>query len=178
MNAVALPPSAIEEFIFGDPALHKRFAAAIELLARVMAKRPSRLTTVELIAALGQPPRMVRSLLACLHRSGLLLKEESIRDAWACPDTLGEITLADVFRSVSDSSTDGSRKSKGEAIQEPRPPTQQGVALLLMQATMAINQVVLQHLQSFDLGRLQAVGTSAALLSFRARTRHQRSGAF
>jgi hypothetical protein len=33
-------------------------------------------------------------------------------------------------------------------------------------------------LQSFDLGRLQAVGTSAALLSFRARTRHQRSGAF
>jgi DNA-binding IscR family transcriptional regulator len=179
MNAVALPPSAIEEFIFGDPALHHRFSLAIELLARVMAARPGRLTTEALLmAAPGHSPRMVRSLLACLHRSGLLLKAENIRGAWTCPDSLGDITLADVFRSVSDSSAENARKSRGEPVQVSRPSTQQGVDLLLMQATMAINQVVLQHLQSFDLGRLQAVGTSAALLSFRARTRHQRSGVF
>ena len=36
-----------------------------------------------------------------------------------------------------------------------------------MQATMAVNQVVLQHLQQFDLGRLRAVSTSSALHSFK-----------
>jgi DNA-binding IscR family transcriptional regulator len=177
MNASAMAPPAVGEFLFGDPALHGRFAMAIELLARVMTARPHFLTTAELADALSQPPRAVRSLLVGLHRSGLLLKDGKTRDAWSCPSTPGTVTLADVFRSVSDAGADSVRKARANTngrtepeAQEPRSSAQQGVDLLLMQATMAINQVVFQHLQSFDLGRLQAVGQARTVQSFHART--------
>ena len=60
---------------------------------------------------------------------------------------------------------------KASAADESRSAEQQGIDLLLMQATMSINQVVLQHLQAFDLGRLLAVRASGGLRPFNASTR-------
>ena len=166
MNAVAMEPSAIGEFVFGDQSLHARFSMAIDLLARLVMAYPRAVSTSALAESLGESSRTVRALLACLHRSGLVLQDEKTRDTWNCPALPGEVTLADVFRSVASEWTPPRRK-KGEGVsEEPKSAAQQSVDLLLMQATMAINQVVLQHLQSFDLGRLKAVGSPVCFRSF------------
>jgi DNA-binding IscR family transcriptional regulator len=166
MNAVAMEPAAIGEFVFGDQSLHARFSMAIELLARVVMAYPRAVTTSALAEAIGESTRVVRALLGCLQRSDLVCQDAALRDAWSCPAAPGELTLADVFRSIAAEWTPPRRKKEEGGKGEPKSAAQQGVDLLLMQATMAINQVVLQHLQSFDLGRLKAVGSSVGFRAF------------
>ncbi|HYD63461.1 MAG TPA: Rrf2 family transcriptional regulator [Noviherbaspirillum sp.] len=168
MNARVMEPLPIPEFIFGDQQLHARFSTAIELLARIVIANPRPVTTAALSEALGQSPRTVRSLLGNLHQSGLLCQDDKTRDAWYCASQLGGITLADVFRSVAGATPESSRRKKSEpqTADESRSAAQQSVDLLLMQATMAINQVVLQHLQAFDLGRLKAIRSPGGLHPF------------
>lgn len=168
MNAHGMEMPAIPEFIFGDQQLHARFSVAIELLARIVIANPRPLTTAALAEALGQSARTVRTLLGNLHQSGLLGQDEKSRESWYCASSPGAITLADVFRSVAGAVPESSRRKKTEPqnADETRSAAQQSVDLLLMQATMAINQVVLQHLQAFDLGRLKAVGNAGRLHSF------------
>ena len=169
MNARAMELSAISEFIFGDQQLHARFSMAIELLARIVIANPKPITTAALAESLGQSSRTVRALLGNLHQSGLLRHDEKARDAWYCAAPLGTITLADVFRSVvADAEQESSRRKKPElqTVDESYSAARQSVDLLLMQATVAINQVVLQHLQTFDLGRLKVVRASGCLHPF------------
>lgn len=173
MNPRIVEAPAIPEFIFGDQQLHARFSMAIELLARIVIANPRPVTTAALSEALGHSPRAARSLLGSLHQSGLLSQDEKTRDAWYCTSPLGTITLADVFRSVAGTAPEAPRKKKTEpqAADETRSAAQQSVDLLLMQATMAINQVVLQHLQAFDLGRLKAVRSPGGQYPFHYSTR-------
>jgi DNA-binding IscR family transcriptional regulator len=175
MNAIALEPSAIGEFIFGDQLLHSRFSAAIELLVRLVIAHPRPVTTAALCETIGQTPRQVRALLNNLHQSGLLYQDEKNKDTWHCPPSLNAVTLADVFRSVVTvmPEASASRRAKRDVVtsDEVRSAAQQSVDLLLMQATMAINQVVQQHLQAFDLGRLKAVASSASLRMFSSSVR-------
>lgn len=171
MNARVMEPPAIHEFIFGDPALHARFSIAIEMLARIVIANPRPVRTAALAETLQQSPRSVRALLAMLNESGVLRRHDDDQEAWSCSSALNSITLADVFRCVSETHP---RKRKGDAppVDEERSTAQQSVDLLLMQATMSINQVVLQQLQSFDLGRLKAIGSASAFHTF-ASGRHR-----
>lgn len=170
MNARAMERTAVPEFIFGDQQLHTRFFMAIELLARIVIANPRPVTTADLSESIGQNARMVRALLGNLHETGLLCRGE--RDAWHCATTLDTITLADVFRSVANAVPESTRRKKAApAGDEARSASQQSVELLLMQATMSINQVVLQHLQAFDLGRLKAVRASGGIHTFNYSTR-------
>jgi DNA-binding IscR family transcriptional regulator len=171
MNAVAIEPSAIGEFVFGDQSLHARFSTAIELLAAIVMAYPRPVSTAALAESLGESTRAVRVLLGCLQRSGLIFQDEKTRDTWKCPATPGEVTLADVFRSVASEWTPPRRKKVDGLPEEPKSAAQQSIDLLLMQATMAINQVVLQHLQSFDLGRLKAIGSSVCFHPFSSSVR-------
>ncbi|HZW20054.1 Rrf2 family transcriptional regulator [Noviherbaspirillum sp.] len=164
MNARAMETPGIPEFLFGDRQLHARFSMAIELLARIVIANPKAVTTAALAESLGQSVRTVRALLGSLHQSGLLGQDDKVRDAWFCASPLGTITLADVFRSVA--SAEVRRRKPEPASEETRTASQQSVDLLLMQATMSINQVVLQHLQAFDLGRLKAVRASGGAHPF------------
>lgn len=172
MNARAMEQSAIHEFIFGDQQLHARFSLAIELLARIVVGSQRTVTTTALAEAVGQSPRTVRVVLTGLHQSGLLSHDAIDKDAWSCSSALGSITLADIFCSVA-ATPDASRRKKSDGLHadESRNAAQQGVELLLMQATMAINQTVLQHLQAFDLGRLKAVGSSTGFHRFHSSVR-------
>lgn len=167
MNWRAGEAFAIPEFFLGDRQLHERFSMAIELLARVVIANPGTVTTTSLAETVGCSPRTVRALLGNLHQSGLLRQHDKTRDAWSCVSALGDITLADVFRSVAGAEAEASRRRQPEpqSAGESRSASQQNVDLLLMQATMAVNQLVMQHLQAFDLGRLKAVKSSGAFYS-------------
>ncbi|HEY0846177.1 MAG TPA: Rrf2 family transcriptional regulator [Noviherbaspirillum sp.] len=168
MNARAMEVPAIQEFILGDEQLHARFSLAIELLVRILTASRQPVTTAALSDAVGQSPRAVRSLLASLQQSDLLRQDAVEKDAWSVATPLNAITLADIFCSVASGVSDSPRRKKPESAppDEARTGSQQGVELLLMQATMAINQTVLQHLQAFDLGRLKAVGSSSGVHRF------------
>ncbi|NEX64552.1 MarR family transcriptional regulator [Noviherbaspirillum galbum] len=188
MNGAAMAEApardSIAEFLFGDPVLHRRFAMAIDILARLMSLSPPGATAGELAAALGQPTRAVQALLGGLARAGLVARSPQCADRWLCPGTIGVATLADVFRCVAESPPPRQRRAASKPdVPKPdagRPPpdradARHGVDILLMQATMAVNQVVLQHLQAFDLGRLRAVGGSSARQTFQARSLHSRA---
>ncbi|WP_292937594.1 hypothetical protein [Noviherbaspirillum sp.] len=169
MNGRTVEPGAMNEFILGDRQLHARFSTAIEVLARIVIANPRPVAIAALSDAIGQSSRAIRSLLTDLHRSGLLHQDDNNKDAWYCSSMLGTITLADIFRSVASGMPEpsSSRKKRSEpAADEQRSVAQQNVDLLLMQATMEINQVVLQHLQAFDLGRLKALGSSTSVRGF------------
>ena len=177
MSAVAMDQSSSGEFIFGDQQLHFRFFTAIELLAQIVISTPRPVSEHALCEALGKPLRVVRALLHSLSKSGLVCQEEQTKDVWYCAGSLGAITLADIFRCVSSATVESAalRKRRSDIIPAvpSRSTTQQSVDLLLMQATMAVNQVVLQHLQQFDLGRLRAVASAAPF-----RARNTRLGAY
>ncbi|HZW14536.1 MAG TPA: hypothetical protein VFF81_15285 [Noviherbaspirillum sp.] len=158
----------MDAFLCGDRLLHSRFSMAIEILARIVVAQPSAVPDAELADALGQPTQIVRALLENLHRSGLICQDEVSRDAWRHPPSRDAVTLADVFRSVS---AGAARGATARTPCEPRSTEQQNIDLLLMQATVEVNQMVLQHLQSFDLGRLKAVGAAASLHGFPLRAR-------
>ncbi len=163
MNPSVMDPPAMNEFILGDQQLHARFSMAIEILARSVIVNPRPLTTAFLSQALGQSSRTVHVLLSSLHQSGLLRQDESDKNAWYCSSMPGAITLADIFRCVSSPASESASLQRKRTVPEadaPRNPAQQNVDLLLMQATMEINQMVLQHLQAFDLGRLKAITSS------------------
>jgi len=158
---------AVPEFILGDRQLHARFSLALELLARVVLAPSSTMTTASLAEAVGQSPRAIRGVLAALQQGGLLRQDGAIGEAWMCLSNPGVITLADVFRSVAAAETASARKkADAQPNEDMRASGQPGVDLLLMQATVAINQLVLQHLQAFDLGRLKAVGSSGGFQPF------------
>lgn len=166
MNAVAMEPGAIGEFVFGDHTLHARFSMAIELLARLVMAYPRSVSTAAIAESLGESTRVVRGMLGCLQKFDLVSQDEKTRDAWICAAMPGDVTLADVFRCIASDWTPPRRKKDDATAGEPKSAAQAGVDLLLMQATMAINQVVLQHLQSFDLGRLKAVGSPVSFRAF------------
>jgi DNA-binding IscR family transcriptional regulator len=174
MNARGMELPVVPEFLFGDQLLHSRFSLAIELLARIVIANPRQVTTSKLAEVLEQSPRTVRVILSGLHQSGLLCQDQKNKDAWSCGTALSTITLADVFRSVAGAMHESAgRKKKIDAAHpdEARSAAQHSVDLLLMQATMAINQVVLQHLQTFDLGRLKALASSNAFHPLHSRVR-------
>ncbi|RJF97737.1 hypothetical protein [Noviherbaspirillum saxi] len=159
MNTEMAERPAIQEFLFGDALLHTRFSCAIDLLGRLIMANPGALTAAALAEASGQPVRNVRSLLANLQAFGLVHPDTRQKDAWYCSVNSGSLTLADVFRSVAAVKPESSAPRKLASQDAAHAAARIGVDLLLMQATMAINQVVLQHLQSFDLGKLKAVST-------------------
>lgn len=173
MRARAVERAPIPEFIFGDSLLHARFSTAIELIAGVLLAYPRQVTTTGLADALGQPPRVLRPLLQRLQRSGLIEQDAASRDTWRCRAGSGCITLADVFCCVAQAAAEVEGQSRAGGMSETcyRSCAQQGVDLLLMQATMAINQVVFQHLQAFDLDRLRALRSGPSFDSVVARSR-------
>lgn len=161
MNARAMEP-AMQEFILGDLLLHTRFSMAIELLARLVMASPRTLTAAQLAEASGDSPRNVRALLVSLREAGLVFVDPKHKDAWSCPCAPGTFTLADVFLCVSTAKSDlTAAKKRTDADSAFPSAAQAGVELLLMQATMAVNQLVLQHLQSFDLSRLKAMSPAS-----------------
>lgn len=170
MRADAAERAAIPEFIFGDQLLHARFATAIELIANTVLAYPRSITSARLAEVLGRPVRTLTPILRGLHQAGLIEKSDSSPDAWYCGTSLGRITLADVFCSVAEVPCAAPRRGS-DADCDTRSGAQQSVDLLLMQATMAINQVVFQRLQGFDLERLRALSGSGSLESVYARTR-------
>ncbi|HVL75693.1 MAG TPA: hypothetical protein VM406_06730 [Noviherbaspirillum sp.] len=172
MNAAAAERAMIPPFIFGDPQLHARFSTAITLMTQIMRAAPAGVPTAQLAATLGQSARALAPVLRALCAASLIERADDVRasgEAWLSRRNPRGITLADLFCSVANMPGNTNRSPAG-VDDDGHCAARQAVELLLMQATMSINQVVLQRLQAFDLERLTAIGRKGALDSVYART--------
>lgn len=150
-----------DEFILGNATLHLQLSTALAVMTQLICNASRPPTAQQLSETLGVSLRYLRKLLRSLSAGGLLKPHEKTADTWVCTQAPHTVSLADIYHCLM------SEKDEHAApfIAAAQPDATTSTAeLLMMQATMAINQIVLQHLQRFDLGRLK-VAESAMLFT-------------
>lgn len=153
--------SPADDYILGNGALHQRFRLATEIVGALASHAPRSLTLAELERHTGHPAKDVVKLCMQLARTDVLRLAPDQVDAWLLAAPASALTLEDVFRCVLD--MQGARgKPAARTGQQQR--VSHDIDLLMMQATMAINQSVFKHLRQFSLDRLKARASSVASL--------------
>ncbi|MGE5649352.1 Rrf2 family transcriptional regulator [Noviherbaspirillum sp. UKPF54] len=142
-----------EEFILGNASLHLQLSTALEVMTQIICNASHPPSAAQLAESLELSVRYLRKLLRALTAGGLLKPHEAHQDCWICTRAPHAISLADIYHCL-----DTVREESAAPFVAP-PQTDavtSSADLLMMQATVSINQIVLQHLQRFDLGRLKA----------------------
>ncbi|HYD60434.1 MAG TPA: Rrf2 family transcriptional regulator [Noviherbaspirillum sp.] len=150
-----------EEFILGNATLHLQLSTALAVMTQLICNASRPPTAQQLSESLDVSLRYLRKLLRTLSAGGLLKPHEKNADTWVCTQAPHTISLADIYHCLMSEKEESSMPFIAAAQSDATTSTAE---LLMMQATMAINQIVLQHLQRFDLGRLK-VAESAMLFT-------------
>jgi len=150
-----------EEFIFGNATLHLQLSTALAVMTQLICNASRPPTAQQLSESMGVSLRYLRKLLRTLSSGGLLAPHEKNADTWVCTQPPHAVSLADIYHCLVSEKDES--VSPFIAVAQPEASTSTA-ELLMMQATMAINQIVLQYLQQFDLGRLK-VAESAMLFT-------------
>jgi DNA-binding IscR family transcriptional regulator len=150
-----------EEFILGNATLHLQLSTALALMTHLICNASHPPTAQQLSETLDVSLRYLRKLLRTLSAAGLLKPHEKNPDTWMCARPPHTISLADIYHCLVMDKEEGKGPFNAAAQSDASTSTAE---LLMMQATMAINQIVFQHLQRFDLGRLK-VAESAMLIT-------------
>lgn len=139
----------VESYIFGNGALHDRFFATTEILAKLVSSAPRAVGMEQLESATGRPAKELAKLCSSLERAGLVCQDREAAEKWTLTCDPCMVTLEDVFRCVL---TEQQGRSRSKAAPDRAP---NDVDLLVMQAMIAINQSVFKHLRQFSLDRLK-----------------------
>lgn len=150
-----------EEFILGNATLHLQLSTALAVMTQLICNASHPPTAQQLSETLDVSLRYLRKLLRTLSDGGLLKPHEKNADTWTCTRAPHAISLADIYYCLVSEKEEGKAPFIAAAQAD---ASTSSAELLMMQATMAINQIVLQHLQRFDLGRLK-VAESAMMFT-------------
>ncbi|HYD97481.1 MAG TPA: Rrf2 family transcriptional regulator [Noviherbaspirillum sp.] len=142
----------VEDCILGNGALHDRFFATTEILAKLVSRAPRAVSVEQLEEATGRSSKELSRLCGALVRAGLLRQDPQDADKWTLTCDPSLVTLEDVFRCVL-AEQQGRSRTPARAAAPGRAPTD--VDLLVMQAMITINQSVFKHLRQFSLDRLK-----------------------
>lgn len=149
-----------EEFILGNASLHLQLSTALSVMTQIICNASHPPTAQQLSESMELSIRYLRKLLRTLSVGGLLKPHERHADCWTCTQPPHTISLADIYHCLT-----SANEESAPFVAAPQTDAMTSSAeLLMMQATMSINQLVLQHLQQFDLGRLK-VAESAMLFT-------------
>jgi DNA-binding IscR family transcriptional regulator len=155
------------DFLLGNGALHDRFCLTTEILGALMAHGARPLSNAELEQVTGRSAREIGKICQSMRRVGLLAQATSLPRSWKLDCEPSKTTLEDVYRCVL---AEQPRNCKAVATRsDPQDATFHHVNLLIMQATMAINQSVLRHLSQFSLDLLK--GRAGGMLSLTPKAR-------
>lgn len=155
-----------EQFMFGNASQHVQLSTALAVMTQLIVNASQPPTAQALSESLDLSVRHLRKLLRTLAGGGLIEAHGTLNDTWICTRPPHTISLADIYQCV--------MSSRDEAASPfITSPQVSASDLLMMQATMSINQVVLQNLQQFDLGRLK-VAESAMLFTASLRLKASR----
>jgi DNA-binding IscR family transcriptional regulator len=139
------------DYLLGNAALHARFFATTEILAKLVSRAPRAVSISQLEAETGRPARELARLCQALGRSGVLCQDGQCNDKWRLAGEPSEVTLEDVFRCIIEQQAP---PRAGKTT--PEAAAASDVDLLLMQAMIAINQSVSSQLRRFSLDRVKA----------------------
>lgn len=155
-----------EQFMFGNASLHIQLSTALAVMTQLIVNSSQPRSAQELSESLDLSVRYLRKLLRTLAAGDLVEAHDTLVDTWICTRPAHTVSLADLYQCVISS-------KEGTTSPFLTSPQMSSSDLLMMQATMSVNQTVLQNLQQFDLGRLK-VAESAMLFteSLRQRARH------
>ncbi|HVK95273.1 MAG TPA: Rrf2 family transcriptional regulator [Noviherbaspirillum sp.] len=144
----------VEDYILGNGALHARFFAITEILAKLLSSAPRPVSIAQLEEATGRSSRELAKLCACLARASLLKQDGKGTGRWALSCDASQVTLEDVFRCALIEQQDQQARTKA-ASKTVSSGASNDVGLLVAQAVIAINQSVFKHLRQFSLDRLK-----------------------
>lgn len=138
----------VDDYILGNGVLHDRFCITTEILVALVSSAPRPLSMAQLQSYTGRPARELAKLCGALWRAMLTQPDTNARGSWVLACAPSTVTLEDVFRCVI---------ADQPQIVKPEPADRRhhDIDLLVMQATMAINQSVFKHLRQFSLDRLK-----------------------
>ncbi|NEX63884.1 Rrf2 family transcriptional regulator [Noviherbaspirillum galbum] len=153
----------VDGFIFGNGALHERFFATTDILAKLVSSAPRAVSMAQLESESDRPAKEIARLCASLTRAGLLRQEGA--DRWVLCGDASDVTLEDVLRCVLND-----QQSRGRSAKQASDRVATDVDLLVMQAMIAINQSIFKHLRQFSLDRLKI--SAAGMFPATRRSRH------
>lgn len=145
---------AVDDYIFGNGALHERFRLTAQVLALLVASAPRSIGVSQLQRSMHRSFRELTKLCEGLHEAGLLKEDSAVRGNWILACAPSEVTLEDVYRFVV--SGQASRTEPTSVTSEPVEQLLLDTELLVTQATMAINQNIARQLRQFSLDRLRS----------------------
>ncbi|KRB94211.1 hypothetical protein [Noviherbaspirillum sp. Root189] len=149
--------NAIDSFLLGDSALYARLCMTTEVLGQFVSCAPRSLTLDQLERLTRMPVKDLLKLCVTLCREQVLRPHPEQPQCWVLACETSELTLEDAFRCVVSEQSERTRAAKRRALADaPLADTvHREVDMLVMQATMGINQSVFQHLRQFSLDRLK-----------------------
>lgn len=152
-----------DDYILGNSDLHQRVRVITDLLGMFVSSAPRTVSIKQLHARTGIPVKQLTKLCGSLWRATLARPRPGAPGEWelACPASA--ITLEDVFRCVlvERAASAGAKTPKLMLQEGDSNSVARDVDLLVMQATMSVNQSVFQHLRTFSLDRLKFGDTAA-----------------
>lgn len=164
--------SAVDQYILGNSALYERLCLITEVLGKFVSSAPRAVDIAQLEKQTGRPAKELQKLCAMLCREQLLQLQPGQPYCWRLACEASQVTLEDAFRCVVAEKTarvktkaaSVTAEEAGAAVSDGAVPRRE-VDLLVMQATMGINQSVFRHLRQFSLDRLKV--TAAGMLPAR-----------
>ena len=154
---------SFDGYILGNSALHAQLTIATKILALLAANAPQGVTLEAMQSASGRSALELRKICKGFNRAGFVTTPKESHEAWMLDCDLATVTLEDVYLAV----TAGSGSSKKSATDtnstaNEASPQQNNLDLILMQATMSINQSLFRLLRQFRLDRLQIATATGA----------------
>lgn len=146
-----LSMTASDDFLFADVLMDQKFRFTTEILEQFVSNPSQELSAARLAEHTGRTAREVNQVCKKLQLIGLVEPVKPATKGWKLVCDPNTITLEDVYRGVI---------ANAEAAPAPGVPEQyramdpaRSVDLLIMQATMEVNQSIFRHLRQFSLGR-------------------------
>ena len=141
----------VNNYILGSAAVHDRFRTMTDILGKLVSSVPHPVSITQLEQHTGRPAVELLKLCRSLSRATLLLPHDTMPATWQLACAPSAVTLEDVFRCVT---ADPLPRGKQDSQPEQEKRAHHNLDLLLMQATMSINQSISKHLRQFSLDRL------------------------
>lgn len=161
--------NAADEYLLGDSALYGRLCLITELLGQFVASAPRAVSLAQLEQLTGRPARELVRLCNILCREQVLRPDAGQSQSWTLACETSQLTLEDAFRCAVSEQASRARSAKHKAARTAAAQQQDAVhpevGMLVMQATMGINQSVFHHLRQFSLDRLKV--SAAGMFSSR-----------
>ncbi len=144
--------TASDNFLFADVLMDQKFRVTTEILEQFVSNPSQELSAARLAEYTGRSVREVNQVCKKLQIVGLVVPIKPATRGWKLVCDPNTITLEDVYRGVIAEAAVVPEQQGTADVDRAMDPAR-SVDLLIMQATMEVNQSIFRHLRQFSLGR-------------------------